>query len=202
MLCRSSQVIWSAVCLFSPFDISILHCSNKQTTEEQDVRLRVIYLYILCSLSVCVLSWPLGHWFPVTWGQNNLNTSLSTPTGPAAWLLGSLFLRHSSSQINYTYVHNNISGKLMLCVKYQKENVHSLNHSSRWKDALLCTNKRQWGDSTLTFDTLNRLPAVDGLESFHSLSNTDKHTVSAKHLLFLTPGGYECEPDRGENTRD
>lgn len=56
------------------------------------------------------------------------------------------------------------------------------------KKILQTLNKRlQDTDNPLvTSDTLNRLPAVDGLGSFHSLSNTDTHTntSSAKHLLF------------------
>lgn len=153
-----------------------------------------IYLYILCSLSLDVLFWPLVQFGSLfTWGQDNLNSSPCTPTWLPVWLL---IIR--DTQTAYDYVHNKDR-------KPPTPKSQTKTHKSRWKNVLLCIDKRQWGtDSTLvTSDTLNRLPAVDGLGSFPSLSNTDIHTLvdthpgSAKHLLFLTPAGCECERGGG-----
>lgn len=172
-----------------------------------------------------VLFWPLGQYGSVTWGQDDLS-DCNYMTSNSVDLLRS-FLPYIKCIYQISKTNGQWQWNLNEFVKWRKKtflvcarHCHHNNNRIRMHTntqiqvkTVLSINNRQWANGTLvTSDTLNRLPAVDGLRCFHSLSSRHRqtcrhtrghtHTVSAKHLLFLTPAGCEREHSRRENTKE
>lgn len=170
-----------------------------------------------------VLFWPLGQ--SGSWLPGAKMTSLTTITWPQTLLtcwdlfsyIHNLYIRYQRQMASDSKILMRWRKKTFLVCAHHchHNNNHIRTHTNTQIQVktVLSINNRQWADGTLvTSDTLNRLPAVDGLRSFHSLSNRHRqtcrhtqghtHTGSAKHLLFLTPAGCEREHSRGENTKE